>query len=466
MESRTLTDFTEGSIPRHLIRFSIPMFLGNLLQALYNTVDSIWVGRFLGPGALGAVSIGFPVILALVSVVMGLATASTVLVSQYYGARQPEMVKRSVGNTLALLTLASALVSTVGLVFLRPLLRLINTPAEIFGMAQAYLQVFIAGLVFMFLYNGLAAVLRGLGDSRTPLVFLFYATVINIVLDPLLIFGVWPFPRLGVSGAALATVVAQAISVFLLMRHLAKASALMPDSVRQWRLERGLTAATFRIGLPAGVQQLMVSLGGLVLVSIINTFGPTVVAAYGAATRLDQFAFMPAMSTSLAVSSLVGQNMGAGRHDRVRQVVRSGAALTGSITAVVSLLAVAAPRALLSLFTTDQAVLAAGAAYLRIVGLSYVPLAVMFAINGALRGAGDTVPTMFTTLAALWLVRVPLARVLSKIPALGILGVWIASAVSPFVGLLGAYAYYLTGRWKTKGVVRRGPQPGPELDGV
>lgn len=464
MNSGRLTDFTQGSIPRHLIAFSIPMFLGNLLQALYNTVDSIWVGRFLGPAALGAVSVGFPVIFALVAVVMGLTTAATVLVSQYYGARETDMVKRSIGNTLALLTIASLVVSTLGLVFLRPILTLINTPPELLGMAQSYLRIFIAGLIFMFMYNGLSSILRGLGDSRTPLVFLFYATVINIILDPLMIFGVWPFPRMGVAGAALATVIAQAISVLLLLRQVAKSSQFMPDSVRQWVLDRKLTFATFRIGLPAGIQQLMVSLGGLVLTSIINTFGATVVAAFGAASRLDQFAFMPAMSTSLAVSSLVGQNMGAGRFDRVRLTVRYGALLTGAITAMVSLVAVLAPQALLRLFTTDQAVLAAGATYLRIVGLSYVPLAVMFAINGALRGAGDTLPTMFTTLTALWLVRVPLARALSAVPSLGIRGVWIATALSPLVGLTGAYVYYLTGRWKTKGVARRAPDP--ELEGI
>lgn len=451
------TDFTEGSILRHLIVFSIPMFLGNLLQALYNTVDSIWVGRFLGPDALGAVSVGFPIIFALVSVIMGIALAATVMVSQYAGARQGEMVKRTVGTTLTMLALASVTISALGLAFLQPILRLINTPPELMGMALAYLRIFIAGLVFMFFYNGLSSILRGLGDSRTPLLYLFYATVINIVLDPLMIFGIGPFPRMGVAGAALATVIAQAISAFLLLLRLARLGHLLPDTWRGWRIEPELAKSALRIGLPSGVQQLMVSLGGLVLTSIVNTFGPMVVAAFGAASRLDQFAFMPAMSTSLAISSLVGQNIGAKKHDRVSEIVRWGALLTGAITTLVSLVAVFAPGIMLSLFTTDRAVLAAGSVYLRIMGLSYVPLALMFALNGALRGAGDALPTMVTALVSLWVVRVPLAKILSGLPGLGVNGVWIASAVSPVVGLALSYGYYLSGRWRNKCVVKEEP---------
>lgn len=454
--TKRLTDFTEGSIPRHLITFSIPLFLGNLLQALYNTVDSIWVGRFMGPNALAAVSVGFPLIMAIVAVTMGLTMAATVLVSQYYGAKQTDMVRRTVGNTLGLLLIVSAVLSTLGVIFTPQLLRWINTPADLMAMAVPYLRIFIAGLVFMFFYNGLSSILRGLGDSRTPLLFLFYATVINIVLDPLMIFGIGPFPKMGVSGAALATVIAQAVSGFMLLWHLRSFESILPP-MHEWRVEKGLTWTTIKIGIPAGVQQLLVSLGGLVLMAIINKFGSTVVAAYGAGMRIDQFMFMPSMSTSLAISALVGQNMGAGKHHRVGETVRWGAILTAAITGVVTLIVLLVPRAVLSPFTADADVLAIGARYLRIVGLSYIPFSLMFAVNGVLRGAGDTFPTMLTTLASLWIVRVPLAKILSGIPSLGSTGVWIAMAISPVVGLTISYIYYLTGRWKRMGVVHHGP---------
>ncbi|HHY45829.1 MAG TPA: MATE family efflux transporter [Firmicutes bacterium] len=458
MSQSRATDFTIGSIPRHLIVFSIPMLLGNLLQTFYNTVDSIWVGRFLGPEALAAVSVSAPIIFSLVAIVMGLTMASTVLVAQFAGAKKPELVERTIANSLVLLTLAAALVSLIGIVFRRPILRLVNTPAEIFDMASDYLAIFLAGLVFMFVYNALSAIMRGLGDSRTPLIFLAYATIINIVLDPLMIFGVWPFPRMGVAGAAMATDVAQAISAFLGLRYLHRAYKI-PLDFSPRSLDPFLTRNTFKIGLPAGAQQMVVSLAGLAVSSTVNSFGKTVAAAYGVGLRLDQFAFLPAMTFSLAVSSLVGQNLGAGKEDRVRETVRWSITLAGGISVLVTIIMVLVPRILLSVFTQDQSVLEVGTSYLRTVSLSYLPLATMFTLNGVMRGAGDTMPGMINTMTSLWFVRVPLARYLSTIPALGSRGIWIGIASSPLVGLALSWGYYRTGRWRKK--VLRHPEITP-----
>ncbi|MDI6870406.1 MAG: MATE family efflux transporter [Bacillota bacterium] len=455
-------DFTEGSIPRHLLRFAWPMFLGNILQALYNTVDSFWVGRMLGPEALGAVSVGFPIIFALVAVVMGIGMATTVLVSQYTGARRPEDVRRVVHNSLALLALASVVATSVGIVFHRPLLRLINTPQEIEDLAASYLIWYMGGLFFMFVYNALGAILRGLGDSRTPLLFLVYATVLNIVLDPVLIFGWGPFPRLGVAGAALATDAAQAISAVLGLLHLYRVNRLISLRPGAYRIDLGLTWQMVKIGLPVGVQQTLVSLGGLAVSAVVNRFGKVIVAAVAAASRLDQFALLPAMSVGLAVSAVVGQNLGAGKKGRVSETVHWSLLLTCGITAFITLAALFIPRPLLAIFTTDRAVLDTGTTYLRIVGLSYVPFAAMFAFTGVLRGAGDTIPTMFITLFSLWLVRVPLAYFLSRFPALGPRGVWWAIAFSPFVGMTLSYLVYASRRWEQRVIARRGA---PENDG-
>lgn len=448
-------DFTEGNIPLHLLRFAWPMFLGNILQALYNTVDSFWVGRMLGPEALGAVSVGFPIIFALIAVVMGIGMATTVMVSQYAGARREGDVKRVVHNSLSLLVLASLVVTAIGIAFHRPLLRLINTPPEIMELAASYLVWYLGGLVFMFMYNALGAILRGLGDSRTPLLFLVYATVLNIILDPLLIFGWGPFPRMGVAGAALATDVAQAISAILGLYHLYRVNRLISLRPSAYRIEAALTWQMVKIGLPAGIQQTLVSLGALAVTAVVNRFGKVVVAAVGAASRFDQFAMLPAMSVGLAVSAVVGQNLGAGKKERVHEAVRWALLLTAAITGAITLAAILVPGPMLSIFTTDRAVIAAGIAYLRIVGLSYVPFAVMFSLTGVLRGAGDTVPTMFITLLALWLVRVPLAYLLSGIPTLGPRGVWAAIALSPLVGMVLSYVVYASGRWEKKVIVRR-----------
>jgi putative MATE family efflux protein len=449
------TDFTQGSIPHHLIAFAWPMFLGNILQAMYNTVDTFWVGRILGPAALGAVSVGFPIIFALVAVIMGLTTATTVLVSQYRGARRHDDVLRVISNSLSLLGVASLVVMVVGLLFHRPLLRLINTPPELMELASSYMVWFLYGLPFMFVYNALGAILRGVGDSRSPLLFLVYATVLNMILDPLLIFGWGPFPRLGVAGAAIATDVAQAVSAILGLIHLRRVNRLLSLKARDYRIDPHLTWLTVKIGFPAALQQTLVAIGSLAVSAVVNRFGPVVVAAFGTAARFDQFAFLPAMSTSLALSTVVGQNLGAGRKERVSEALRWGLLLTGGITALVSLVALVLSRSLIAIFTTDTAVMAEGARYLRIVGFSYIPFALMFAINGVLRGAGDTASTLWTSLVALWLVRVPLAYFLSSFPSLGPSGVWLAMGTSPFFGLLLSYFIYRSGRWEKKIVVHQ-----------
>jgi len=455
LQRTQITDFTEGSIPKHLVMFSIPMLLGNLLQALYNTVDSIWVGRFLGPHALAAVSVGFPVIFALIALVNGVTMATTILVSQYFGARQQERLVKTVTNSLILLVALGLIISVIGVVFRRPLLELINTPPEIIDMASEYLAIYMAGLVGMFLYNVASAILRGLGDSRTPLRFLAYATFLNIVLDPLLIFGLGPIPPMGVAGVALATVIAQGMSAVISLRYLYLKSGLLHYEPGMFRLDWELTSLTFRVGLPAGIQQVLVSLSSVVVNSIVNSFGATVIAGFGAASRLDQFAFMPSMTMGMAVSALVGQNLGAGKSERVSETVRWSAILSSSITAIVSAIAILRPDILMVLFTKDEAVLAQGALYLRYVSLSYIPMALMFTIGGVMRGAGDTVATMLLTLVSLWLFRVPLAKYLSSIPELGVGGVWLGIAMGSVAGFLLNFGYYKTGRWKRRVLVQR-----------
>lgn len=458
MDKKMMNDMTEGNILRHLAVFSAPMFLGNLLQALYNTVDSIWVGRFLGAEALGAVSVSFPVIFALIAVIMGITMATTTMVSQYAGARQFDMVRKTINNSVVLLGSAGLLVSVLGIALHRPLLHLINTPPELIPMASSYLVIFLGGLLFMFGYNVFGGILRGLGDSRTPLLFLFYATIINIILDPVLIFGIGPFPRMEVAGAALATVISQAVSTVLAVRHLNRQNHLVRFSPSEMKFDWELTKTTVRIGLPSGVQQTLISFGMLSMSSIINSFGPAVVAAFGAANKLDNFAFMPAMSLGLATTALVGQNIGAGREERARETVYWASLAAAAITGIITLVALFAPRTLIVLFTTDPQILKLGSEYLRIVGLSYVPMALMFIITGVLRGAGDTVPTMLISIVNLLIIRVPLAKLLSGIPSLGHRGIWFAIAISSVAGMLFSRIYYASGRWKNKAVARRAPQ--------
>lgn len=435
--------------------FAVPMLVGNALQALYNTVDSIWVGQFLGTNALAAVSVSFPIIFAIVALAMGIGMATTTLVAQHSGAKDPVMVRKSIGTSFILIGALGGVSSIIGFIFRGQLLRLINTPPEVMDQASAYLGIILAGALATFVYNTVAAVMRGLGDSRTPLIFLTYATVLNIILDPLLIFGVGPFPKMGVAGAALATIVSQAFSGILGLRHMAKLG-LIKWEASEWKIDWQLAAQTFSIGLPAGVQQVIVSMGMMTLTSLVNGFGSTVTAAFGVGGRFDQFAFMPAMTVGLSVSALVGQNLGARKFDRVREIVRSSVYLTLGITGVVSLVAVSVPHLLLRLFTRDAAVIAEGILYLRTVGFAYIANALMFTLAGIMRGAGDTVPPMLISIVTLWIVRIPLAMFFSRM--MGSRGIWLGMAVSPVIGTGLNYAYYLSGRWRSRVLTRGVPK--------
>ncbi len=445
-------DLTNGSIPRHLVMFSLPLLLGNLFQALYNTVDSIWVGRYIGMEALGAVSVSFPIIFVLVSMVMGVTMATTVLVSQYAGAQDEAMISKTINNSLLILGISGIAVSILGVLFSKQILIWMNTPSDVLKYATDYLRIFFTGLIFMFGYNTISSIMRGLGDSKTPLKFLIIATIVNMILDPLFIIGVGFIPKMGIKGAALATVISQALSFFLALRYLKKQNHIIKFKLSEMKFDKELTVKTLRIGLPTGIQQTIVSFGIMFMTSIINNFGTATVAAFGASARLDQFAHMPAMSIGLAVSSLTGQNIGAGKSDRVHEVYKWGCILAAGITAVVMIFALTVPHLILGMFTTEAEVLSIGSKYLRIVGLSYIPFAMMFVTTGVLRGAGDTIPTMAFSVVSLWFIRIPLARYLSL--TMGVDGIWIAIAISSVIAMLINQIYYASGRWKNISLVK------------
>ncbi|KXG74300.1 MATE family efflux transporter [Thermotalea metallivorans] len=444
-------NMTEGSIRSHLIKFSIPIFIGNLLQAAYNVVDSIWIGQFLGAEALAAVTVSFPILFVLISLIIGLTMGATILISQYFGAEEYESLKKTIQTTLAFVGICGIAVSIVGILFSESILKFINTPENIIPMAVDYLIVFSAGLLFMFGYNALGAILRGLGDSKTPLLFLIYATVLNVILDPLFIFGIGPFPKMGVSGAALATTIAQGISFVLGIRHLDKMDHIFKFRFTEIKIDYDILKKSIKIGLPTGIQQTVVSLAAVAITSIVNIFGPITVAAFGAAMRFDNFAFMPAMAIGIGVSTLAGQNIGAGREDRVKETAKWGCILSSAVTVLITMIVLVSPEILMRLFTRDGEVIRIGAEYLRIVSWGYVPIALMFALNGILRGAGDTLASMLITICTLWIIRIPLAKLLSG-TSLGARGIWFAMLASLCMNALISYVYYRTGRWKNKAV--------------
>lgn len=439
-------DFTVGSIPKHLLNFAIPLFIGNILQAFYNTVDSIWVGKYLGPEALAAVSVCSPVVFVMIAMVTGLTMATTVMIAQYKGAKNSAMVKKTVGNTMFLLTIAAVIMTIIGICFRKTILTLIGTPVESMDMASGYLLITSAGIAFVFGYNAVSGILRGFGDSKTPLLFLFYSTVINIVLDPVFIFGLGPIPKMGVNGAALATILAQGAAFLLAVRYLNKTNELLSIKINEIKCDPQVTKMLLKIGVPAGLQQTVVAMGHTVIMSVITSFGTSVVAAYGAANKIDSFFFLPSMSIGLATSSLAGQNLGARKYDRVYETMKWGSVLSISISAAMILLIYTVPEYLLLLFTDKTEVLEEGVIILKTLAMAYIPFGIMWVANGIIRGAGDTVVAMILSIVSLWVLRIPLAVIFSKY--MGSRGIWTGIAISMAISGAISYCYYRTGLWK------------------
>ena len=446
-----MKDLSYGNEGRLILKFAIPMLLGNVFQQMYNIVDSIVVGKYIGKGALAAVGTSGPIIFLLVSFIIGITMGFSIVVSQFFGARQTENVKKAINTLYVFMFVTSLVVSVGGIMLSGFIFRIIDLDPAIVPDAMVFLNIFLAGLVFLFLYNGTGAILRGLGDSKTPLYFLIGSVVLNIILD-LIFVAVFHW---GVAGVAVATVISEAFAFMAQVIYLNRYHHIVKFSFRDLTFDHDIFMKSIRIGLPTGFQQTFVAAGMVALYWIVNQFGVDANAAYSAAGRIDTFVSMPAMSFAMALSTFVGQNMGANRPDRVKAGLRATLIMTSLISVAISLVIVIFGRYLMFMFTSDETVIGIGTRYLRIIGTFYILFSVMFVINGLLRGAGDTLIPMFISLFSLWIIRIPVAWVLSKNPAIGMTGIWWSIPIGWLSGVILYYAYYRLGYWKKKAVVRR-----------
>jgi putative MATE family efflux protein len=455
MKKKFGTDLTVGSIPRHLLFFSIPMLLGTLIQVGYSIVNTIWVGHLVGEDAVGAVGVSFPIFFILIGFALGISMATTILVSQYFGAKDFGKVEKAVNNSFSLSLIIGVVLTIAGIFFRDLLLRLMKTPPENFALASSYLKISLAGFLLLYMAILVSSILRGIGDTVTPLAFMAIGIGLNAILDPFLIGGFGPFPRLGLNGAAYATLISQIIAMGISLVYLNRKSHIVAFNPKKLILDKDLTYLLFKIGLPSIVQQSLISIANLFILSFINSFGSTATNAFGAVGRVDMLAFMPAMSMSMAVSALTGQNLGAGKPQRVKEIFKWGVIMTSSITVLISILAVFFSKLILRMFGlgNDLEVMRIGIRYLQIVGSSYIFLAILFISNGVINGAGHTLITMTFTLLSLWLVRVPGSWLLSK-TSLGITGIWVSVALSFVVTMIVSLTYYFSGRWKKSVIIK------------
>jgi putative MATE family efflux protein len=443
-----MQDLTNGKEGKLIFQFAAPMLLGNVFQQLFSVVDSIVVGKFVGKEALAAVGASFPVIFIMVSMIIGLVMGTTVVISQYFGAKDFVKVRRAIDTMYIYSAIAGVITTIIGLIISEPLLRLLGLPEEIMPQAVQYLRIYLSGIIIFFGFNGTSAVLRGLGDSKTPLYFLIIATVANIILV-LLFVGVF---RWGVAGAAYATLIANGIAFALAIYWLNKTHKIIRIAIKGLHFDKVVFRQSLSIGLPTGLQQTLVAMGALALMGIVNKFGTNVIAGFSVASRLDALAMIPAMSFSQALSTFVGQNIGANKPERIRAGLISTVKMSGIVTIVTTVFIVFGGHLIMSLFTNDKEVIRLGDQYLTIVSSFYIMFTLMFIYNGVMRGAGDTLIPMFISLLSLWIIRIPMAWYLSG--KIGASGIWWAIPAGWFVGLTLSFSYYKSGRWKKKTVVK------------
>ncbi len=385
---------TEGPIWRHLIQFALPMMAGLLFQQLYNTVDTIIVGQFVGKAALAAVGSTSPIINTLVGFATGLASGCTVVISQSYGAHDHEALGKAVHTAISLTFLMSVVLSLLGVAIVTPLLRMMGTPEDVFGEAHTYLTIYFSGMLGLLVYNMGSGILRAVGDSTRPLYFLIFSAVVNTVLDLLFVVAF----DMGVAGVAWATLIAQALSGVLVLWVLTRDHA--PYGIR-WKelcLDKTMLRRICNLGLPAGIQQGVISFSNVFVQASVNAFGSACMAGWSAYSKLDVFLSVPIQAVSLASTTMVGQNMGAKKLDRVRSSVRQSQLMGGSVTLLLALVMVAFAPQLMRLFSSEADVLEYGIYFVRLMSPFYLLTCFTQTFAGSLRGIGRAQATMYICL--------------------------------------------------------------------
>ncbi|MFA9456416.1 MATE family efflux transporter [Halalkalibacter sp. AB-rgal2] len=433
-------DFTQGPILKKMIIFSWPIFLSNGLQSSYQLIDSIWVGNLLGADALAAITISATVIFTILSFIIGLNGATLTVISQRKGAKDEKGLKESLNAFVFVLGTLTVLLGFIGFFFSGAILRLLGTPEPVLPLAQSYLQINFVGILFLFGYNFIGTVLRAMGDSRTPVRFIFIAVLLNAALDPLFIHVL----NLGIDGAAYATIVAQGTAfVYGLWFSIKKAG--IPFQVPTWP-DRNYFIVLFKMGLPAGLSMMTISAGILAIMSVVTSYGEDVVAGFGAAQRLDSYIMLPALTLGSAVNSMAGQNIGARLWKRVDEIAKKAVGLIVVVSFIISLIVFVSARPLIQMFIQDEQTVDFGTMYVQTIAFFYPFLGINFVLNGVARAAGAMFPILMLNIISFWLLRYPLTALFSHF--LGENGIAVGMGVSFIVSSFFAIGYYFHGNWR------------------
>lgn len=401
MPSRTVMDMTEGVIWRQLVDFAVPLFVGNIFQQLYNTVDSVVVGNFVGADALGAVTSTVPIVFTFISLFIGMTMGASVVIAQYFGAGDVVRLRRAVHTAVVSTVVLSLVLSAAGYVATPALLRFMNTPASIMPEAATYLQIYMLGLIGLMLYNMGSAILRAVGDSLRPLFLLILSSVLNIALDLLFVISF----KAGVAGVAWATILSQLVSGLVVFRLLFRSRECHSITWGEMRVDRHILRRILDLGLPSGVQLALTSFSNVFVQGYINAYGAASASGWGIYIRIDAFVFLPIQSMGMAVTTFTGQNAGALRADRVRAGVRASLGISAGITALIVAVIYASAPWMVALFNRDDEVLRYGVLFLRLNSVFDLLNVVYIIYGGALRGVGNARTPMYFMLGSFVLFR-------------------------------------------------------------
>jgi putative MATE family efflux protein len=439
---------TEGKPWKKIALFAVPMLVGNLFQQLYSTADAIMLGHFVGDGALAAVGATMPIFFLILVLLIGLAMGVGIMVSQYLGAKKREELSYTIGTGITLITIMSVAIMAIGPFLTRPILNLLSTPAEIMDDSVVYMNILLIGVLPIAYFNILSGVLRSLGDSFSPLIYLIVTCVLNVALNFLLI------PEFGVHGAALGTVVSQAVSSVLCFRRIFKMRDVFDMGKSYLVPKREYVMQILKLGVPSGASQVIIALSFMIVQPLVNSFGAMIIATNVIIMRIDSIVMMPIFSFGNALTVFAGQNVGAGKMDRVNQGTKQGAILAVGTTLVMVTIIVIFGRFIAGAFTQTAEVIDMAAGWLRLLGIGFIPLSLCMVLWGTIRGAGDAISPMWGSIVNSIIVRIPVAYLLVHLIGepialiYSIIIAWISNT------LISIFVFKL-GKWRTKGIVKR-----------
>ena len=443
MKKNTGNDFTTGDIKKHILKFAIPMAIGLFLTMGYTIINTIWIGNLLGKEAMAAASVSFPITFILIAIAAGSTTAVSILISRNYGAKNYKRINKIIETSFSMFSIIAAVLVVLALIFRNGLLRLMGTPNEIFYMASSYLFILLLSTFVNYLYYIINSVLSGMGDTKTPVICLVLSTVINAVLDPILIM------KFGLNGAAVASLISGVVAIIAAIIYLKRRNFEVDILPKRFNIDKEIVLEIFKLGMPSTIQQCLMPISLIFITSFISRFGSDAIAAYGAASKVDYLAIMPGMAIGTAAAVITGQNIGGNKLDRVKEVFKWGVIINFSTLVLVAVVITIFPEEILTVFARDAGVLDIGSSYLRTNAIGYCIFSISYVTNGIITGSGKTMVTMIISAVSLLLIRIPLANFMSE-TNLGIMGIWYAILITYVFTTICSMVYYSSGRYKEK----------------